>query len=531
MSQTLKYGFLYILLMIVFSEGFAQLSPGELSRAHAHLEGLTNCTKCHILGEKETTPKCLECHKEIKNLIDLKKGFHAVAAGSGKDCHDCHGEHFGREFQIVRFEKDTFTHRFAGYELEGKHAEIKCADCHKPELIQNKISQKKGHTWLGLGTQCLDCHVDFHQNTLSQNCLSCHNQKTFRPAPGFNHSKTKFPLIGKHQKADCAKCHKTEQRNGQQFQQFKGVKFANCTDCHNDVHQNKFGSDCTKCHNEFSFHEVKQLNTFNHEQTDFPLKGKHRTVECKKCHTSGSFTRNLKFQRCTDCHKDYHEGQFSKNGIVSDCGECHSVDGFSPSSYGIEKHNQSDFQLEGAHLATPCFTCHKRTEKWNFANMGTSCTDCHENIHKSYFDEKYLAGAGCKNCHSVSVWNEINFEHNKTGFKLQGKHAILSCRACHFADSDKEEPKQQFNWENQMCINCHKDVHFGQFAKNGQTDCERCHVFGNWKPEKFDHNNARFKLDGKHAGLACAKCHKPDDELTKEYIVYQFEDISCKSCH
>ncbi len=383
----------------------------------------------------------------------------------------------------------------------------------------------------GSATQCLDCHVDFHQNTLSQNCLSCHNQKTFRPAPGFNHSKTKFPLIGKHKEVDCAKCHKTEQRKGQEFQQFAGVEFAKCSDCHKDVHQNKFGNDCTKCHNEFSFHEVKQLNTFNHEQTDFPLKGKHRTVECKKCHTSGSYTRNLKFQRCTDCHKDYHEGQFSKNGIVSDCGECHSVDGFSPSSYGIEKHNQTDFRLEGAHLATPCFTCHKKTEKWNFSNMGTRCTDCHENIHKLYFDEKYLAGAGCKNCHSASVWNQINFDHNKTDFKLQGKHAMLSCRVCHFADSDKEEPKQQFNWKNQSCTNCHKDVHSGQFAKNGQTDCEHCHIFGNWKPEKFDHNNARFKLDGKHAGLACAKCHKPNDELTKEYIVYQFDDISCKSCH
>jgi nitrate/TMAO reductase-like tetraheme cytochrome c subunit len=530
MSLTYKNYILLFILLAISGLALAQLSPGDLSNAHSHLEGLTNCTKCHTLGEKETSSKCLECHKEIKNLIGQNKGFHATTAGEGKECHDCHGEHFGREFQIVRFEKDTFNHSLTAYELEGKHAEIECAGCHKPELIQINVSQKKGFTWLGLGTRCLDCHTDFHQNTLSDNCLSCHNQTAFRPAPGFNHAKTDFPLIGKHLFADCEKCHVTKQQNGQEFQQFAGIEFSKCTDCHEDVHQNKFGKDCRKCHNEFSFNEVIQLSSFNHEQTDFPLRGKHVVVDCKKCHASGGYTKSLNHQHCSDCHYDYHEGQFNRRDVPQDCKECHSVNGFAPSSYGIAQHDQTGFKLEGAHLATPCFACHKKTDEWRFSGIGSRCIDCHDNIHKGYFDEKFLNGGDCNNCHSVMVWNKVTFDHDETGFKLQGKHAQTTCRQCHFAESEMEM-KQQFTWDNETCTNCHEDSHFGQFIKNGESNCERCHTFTDWSPAKFDHGNARFKLDGKHAGLACISCHKPNVEEIEGYIVYKFEDISCESCH
>jgi hypothetical protein len=81
------------------------------------------------------------------------------------------------------------------------------------------------------------------------------------------------------------------------------------------------------------------------------------------------------------------------------------------------------------------------------------------------------------------------------------------------------------------CINCHKDNHNRQFEKEGITDCKSCHDFEKWKTVKFDHNTARFKLDGKHQNVACYKCHKPiqTDQLT--YIQYKMEDIRCEACH
>jgi nitrate/TMAO reductase-like tetraheme cytochrome c subunit len=531
MSLTFKNIILYFTLQLFFSQTFAQISPGDLTKAHAHLEGLTKCTQSHILGEKETTSKCLECHREIKSLIGQNKGYHSSTDVKGKKCAECHGEHFGRDFKIIRFEEEKFEHQLAGYKLEGKHAEIKCADCHKPELIQSKLSQKKEPgTFLGLGTDCISCHEDVHQNTLSQNCTSCHNQETFKPAPGFDHSKSDFPLIGKHQNVDCTKCHKTTVQNGKQFQQFAGVKFDNCTRCHEDVHQNKFGNNCRKCHDEFSFTQVKTLSGFNHNQTNFPLEGQHQNVDCEKCHTSGSYTKALKFSRCADCHADYHEKQFQKNGISPDCADCHSVNGFSPSFYSIEKHNQLGFALEGAHMATPCLACHKTSEKWNFKITNNRCVTCHENIHKNILDEKYMPESDCKGCHSVEMWDEILFDHNKTNFQLLGKHTQVDCRSCHFKKVDEKEI-QQFSNLAESCENCHEDVHFNQFEVLEKNDCERCHTFSNWSPDKFNHNNARFKLDGKHEDLQCIACHKPTDNLIRNYVVYKFEDISCASCH
>ena len=51
----------------------AQISPGELSSAHSNLEGMSNCTKCHSLGSQIGNKECLNCHTEIKKLIDTKK--------------------------------------------------------------------------------------------------------------------------------------------------------------------------------------------------------------------------------------------------------------------------------------------------------------------------------------------------------------------------------------------------------------------------------------------------------------------------
>lgn len=529
-KANIKHTLSIICLLLQASLCYAQLSPGELSKAHAHLEGLTNCTQCHVLGEKETTSKCLNCHTEIKQLIDLGKGYHASSEVKGNKCAQCHGEHFGLDFNITRFDKDKFNHDLSGYELQGKHAEINCADCHKKEKITHYISQKKkGETYLGLGTECLSCHPDYHQNTLSGDCLSCHDQNAFRPAPGFDHGRSNYPLIGKHQTVRCEQCHPIGIRDGREFQQFAGLAFSNCTDCHADVHNNKFGNDCRKCHSEFSFTQVKGMDAFNHDITDFPLKGRHQNVDCKACH-KGSLTQALAYKQCSNCHSDYHQRQFARQGVSPDCAECHSVDGFAPSSFTIEQHDRSEFPLEGAHLATPCFACHKTDTGWNFAFGSKECTQCHDNFHEDVLSDKYLPNNECKNCHSVSAWSEITFDHDQTDYRLQDKHKGVSCRSCHFSEGENGWT-QQFAGIDPSCVNCHADVHFKQFDQNGVTDCERCHVFTGWNPEKFDHNKTRFALKDKHATLACVRCHEPTDGLIQNYIVYKFNDISCSRCH
>jgi hypothetical protein len=122
--------------------GYGQISPGDLSQSHADLEGMSNCTLCHDLGDKVSDKKCLECHKEIQSLINKKDGYHANSSVVKKDCFECHSDHHGRNFDMIRFDEDAFNHDLTGYELEGKHEEVDCKKCHISENIQDREAKK-----------------------------------------------------------------------------------------------------------------------------------------------------------------------------------------------------------------------------------------------------------------------------------------------------------------------------------------------------------------------------------------------------
>lgn len=523
----------YVILMVIFGyPSHAQISPGDLSQVHSHLEGMSNCTQCHILGDKVSNEKCLACHTEIKERVDKQKGYHSSAAVRDKSCVICHNDHHGRTFEIIRFEKEKFDHNLAGYNLLGAHSKKKCEDCHKPEFITDqKIKNKKYLSYLGLKTACISCHTDYHQNTLSRNCTDCHDYEAFKPATRFAHDKTKFQLKGKHEAVDCLKCHKIEIKNDKQVQKFAGIQFANCTNCHKDMHNNLFGQDCRQCHSEESFHNIQGMINFDHNKTNFRLEDKHQTVACKSCHKTG-LTDPVKHDRCTNCHVDYHKNQFAKQGVSPDCSTCHSTKGFTGFAYSIEQHNAGIFPLQGAHLATPCFACHKKTEKWNFREIGIRCSDCHTDIHDPWLDKKYYPDATCNSCHSEISWSTINFDHAKTGFALAGAHQNQTCRSCHFKkDTDEEAVNQRFSGLTSSCTNCHKDVHASQFEKDGTTNCNQCHDFNNWKISIFDHNKTNFKLDGQHKNVACNKCHKPVQLNEITYVQYKLNDFKCETCH
>ncbi len=520
----------FILLMFV-TDGFAQLSPGDLSEAHSHLEGMSHCTDCHTFGEKVSNDKCLACHKNLKSRIDQNKGYHSSKEVSGKECIICHSDHHGRKFEMIRFDKDKFDHELTGYELIGAHKKKDCKDCHKKDFIVNKEVKNKQYTYQGLTTDCLPCHTDYHQKTMSSDCKKCHDFNKFKLAPGFDHTNTKFNLVGKHQDVTCIKCHKVTTLNGKQFQEFAGVKFESCTNCHKDVHNNKFGQNCTKCHSEQSFHVIIGMSSFDHNKTRFKLEAKHQSVDCKKCHKN-KLTDPISHKRCSDCHKDFHKGQFVKSGQNPDCLECHTPDGFVGSSFTIDRHAKTEFPLMGAHLATPCFVCHKKDNIWNFGSMGTNCTSCHTNIHETTIDKKYYPEDQCKSCHTENTWVEVNFDHSKTEYELLGAHKNQSCRACHFKPTpDGSAYTQQFNNLTSNCTECHIDKHFGQFEKDNVTDCFFCHSFNNWKPDKFDHNKTRFILDGKHKNLACSACHKKKQVGTNIFVEYKLNTLRCENCH
>ncbi len=610
MKNKLNYIAPFFLFLVTFS--YSQISPGDLTTAHAKFEGMSNCTLCHELGEKVTNSKCLDCHKDIQSLITNKRGYHNSSDIKNKDCFQCHSEHHGRKFEMVRFDEDNFDHKLAGYKLDGKHETIDCKKCHVADFIENKDIKKRPNTFLGLETKCLSCHDDYHQKTLSSNdCASCHTTKGFAPASKFDHNKADFKLKGKHEAVDCKECHEVTIKNGKDFQKFNNIPFkdckschdnphnekitgactqchteesftlfkgrgkfnhnttnftlkgkhqqidcfschkkttnpklvfqdrntveeTNCIACHTDTHEGKLGNDCATCHNENSFVSSKTMNAFDHNLSDFALVGKHTEVDCKKCHKVGKFTDTLEFSSCTSCHTDYHEGEFIKNNNTPDCNTCHSLEsGFDTSLFGLEQHELTQFPLEGAHSATPCFACHvsDTDEKWRFKDKGNSCVECHEDIHENFITSTYYPENNCSTCHVNETWNSVTFNHKNTNWALEGKHLEIACKECHITSTDENSFIQKFKGLDSNCTNCHENNHGKQFEINGVTDCIRCHIYESWVPEKFDHNTTAFPLEGKHAEIECSQCHIAAVETENTSFNYKIKKHQCIDCH
>lgn len=525
-------------MLLLFSatlNSSGQISPGPLAEGHKHLEGMSNCTQCHSIGDKVPNQKCLDCHKEISTLIKQKKGYHANKEVTSKTCVDCHNDHHGRKFEMARFDEKTFDHNKAGYALKGKHKPLDCRECHKPDLIKSPSIKKLDGTYLGMGTTCIDCHDDYHQGTLANECTQCHTQNEWKPVTLFDHNKADFQLKGAHQTVDCIACHKETVKNGKKFQEFGNIPFAKCTDCHTDQHKGEFGTRCTDCHNETSWTKLNANNTFNHNLTNYPLRGMHANVDCRSCHKTEKYSTPIAHAACKNCHTDYHRGEFTRKKPASDCADCHTVEKkFSYTLYGVDEHQELDFKLTGGHLATPCFSCHVSEDKWTFSNLGERCVDCHTDVHKGYISEQYYPKQECTACHTTATWTAVTFEHSKTNWKLEGRHKNVDCRQCHLWDKDRKDIKtQQFKFADKGCATCHTNVHGSQFEENGKTDCASCHTVDRaWNNNNFNHEKTKFPLEGKHREVDCRACHKATfKDGTTERIDYKIERFECKDCH
>lgn len=537
-----------LIFLLLFSSSYAQLSPGKLHSVHKDLEGIENCLKCHTRQKGEiASEKCLACHKILNERIQAGKGFHSQE--DMKKCGKCHVEHVGRDAQLIFWKdgKEKFDHSKTGYILKGKHQKIKCEKCHNPKFIKNQkklLKQKKNlnRTFLGLRTNCIDCHRDEHRNQLGQKCEACHNEvKNWKDAPLFDHKKAGFRLTGKHQSVKCEKCHKLtkdpKSKDDPDFLWMKPIKHKICTDCHKDVHRGKFGGNCTSCHTTSGWSAIKG-NRFNHSRTQFPLKGKHQQVRCEKCHGQGNKQLHPKFQFCYNCHKDYHLGQFKNRSGIQDCNQCHTENGFSPSIYTLTQHQKSKYPLEGAHQAIPCILCHKEArirgkQTRIFRFTSTECVTCHENVHRKQLN-KWMKANKCESCHNVSGWDQITtFDHSKTEFPLKGKHQKVRCKKCHQSDNQVLWGPIQFKNGKKECNNCHNDYHAGQFSQAGNgTKCEKCHQESGWEKLLFDHNrDSRFKLKGKHIKVRCVQCHPMATINHERTRLFKPMGTECKDCH
>ncbi|NWG08002.1 MAG: hypothetical protein HXY35_15100 [Chloroflexi bacterium] len=423
-----------------------------------HLE--IACETCHtgarILEDYKKTPQdCASCH-----------GTDDPHAGTlGSDCASCHSPD---GWTTVHFD-----HNRSAFKLLSGHENVACENCHI------------GNVFKGTPADCFSCHQndDPHKGTLGQDCESCHKATTWQDVD-FDHSRSVFPLIGKHVSVACENCH--------QDALFKNAP-TDCASCHTDVHSGQMGRNCADCHNPRDWKDVD----FNHSKTGFPLIGGHSGVACANCHVNGRYKGTP--SNCYACHaaKDPHGGQFG-----SECGSCHKPTSWKDVNFD---HGKTGFPLNGGHGKVQCKACHSNGV---FKDTPRECVACHakDDAHNGQF------GTVCSACHDTSKWKNATFNHGNTGFPLAGSHANVACKSCHANNTYKGTPKN--------CFACHsgKDAHKGQFG----TDCGSCHKPTKWSDVSFNHGNTGFPLSGKHNNVQCKACHANG---------YKGTPTNCYACH
>ncbi len=444
-------------------------SKSDFPLKGAHAETKVLCKDCHQDNLFKQTPKdCYACHKKD----DDHKGVF------GQKCVDCHTEKSWKE--------STFDHKKdAHYALLGKHDSAKCQSCHR------SLGQK-------LPTTCVSCHRndDKHLGTLGEKCADCHNERSWSKTD-FNHDQdTKFPLKDKHKAAKCDACHKA---GGKTYEKLP----MDCYSCHkkDDKHLGKFGQKCEECHNAQDW----KKDSFNHDRTKFPLKGKHKPAKCESCHING-LSEKLK-TGCNDCHQkdDPHKSVFGIN-----CQKCHNEADWKTTTFN---HNRdTKYLLKGKHTQTKCESCHKPPPAPQKLQPDSTCYSCHQadDVHKG------TEGKQCEKCHTESTWKVKEFDHNKTKFPLMGKHAPVECKKCHLTGKFKDAKSD--------CYSCHQKD--DQHKKHLGTLCEDCHNVRDWAIWDYNHDKrTKFKLEGSHKAVACLNCH------LDPFVGKVKQSSACYSCH
>ena len=344
--------------------------------------------------------------------------------------------------------------------------------------------------WLIMPGPVVSSHAD-----LEDDCSNCHE-----------------PLSDRQQAELCAVCHTEVGRDIDEKTGFHGRLPASQ------------GVECSSCHTD---HEGRDMGiveldeaTFDHDLTDFVLRGGHVTAACTDCHNAGEAHRQAE-TACIGCHRsdDPHRGQLGET-----CESCHNATAWSDATFD---HDTTNFLLTGAHVRATCSACHQNSD---FGDVGRTCVACHqmEDVHKG------RNGSQCANCHSAASWSKLTLDHLAlSGFPLIGGHRGIECLDCHRADDFRDLGGSD-------CNACHRvdDVHQG---RNG-PDCGSCHNVSNWSAVNFDHaTQTDFPLPAGHGKLPCSTCHsgRLQDELPRECGACHSDDdvhkgqlgTRCENCH
>lgn len=275
---------------------------------------------------------------------------------------------------------------------------------------------------------------------------------------------------------------------------------------------------CESCHSTSSWATLLTEMAFDHDrETNFPLRGLHKSVRCRTCHEDLGFA--MARTECYQCHKDVHVGQLGQA-----CEHCHTPTSWKPGQF-LQQHATTRFPLTGKHATTDCRSCHTQQKENEFAGLSTECIVCHTKEYASTANPAH-AQAGlnteCQNCHTTLAWRPASVDHALFGFALDGAHRSAACTDCHI--------QQNYAGASRECVSCHlTDFNNSTQPNHVQgsfpTDCQSCHTTqAGWRPARFDHSSTRFPLTGAHRVIEseCTKCHATG---------FSGAPVECFGCH
>ncbi|MBA2540703.1 MAG: hypothetical protein H0V17_13780 [Deltaproteobacteria bacterium] len=272
-------------------------AKGELKEYPLKGEHKKNkCESCHPdrkFTEAPTTCAAVGCHAED----DAHKGR------LGKGCEKCH----------LETGDNLFNHNtMSKFRLDGKHLEVRCADCHPSVTFKPRPSN------------CFGCHPDpaVHKGQYGTGCEQCHTTRTWEDIKPL-HDVGDFSLKGSHNNLACERCH----RDNRPLAGSGNL----CLNCHrqDDIHNNSLSPRCGECHTQWSFAPAR----FDHGRVGCNLTGLHRTIACFDCHKNGNFSA-LSGQ-CASCHHDddlraVNTGGVAHAGSNVACATCHNPNSWRP---------------------------------------------------------------------------------------------------------------------------------------------------------------------------------------------------------
>ena len=172
--------------------------PGPLSRPHAKLEGSSHCLDCHDPKQGVAPAKCLACH-EAAPAADRGRQGPARARGVPRLQDLSRRAPGGRLRARLVGQAGTPGLRPRADRVPARG---------QARAARLRAVPQAAASFLGAALDCVGCHKDEHRGEFQgRSCATCHGQTAWKPAPGFDHAKTRWPLTGRHAAVACEKCH------------------------------------------------------------------------------------------------------------------------------------------------------------------------------------------------------------------------------------------------------------------------------------------------------------------------------------